>query len=233
MLKCLVLRTVSLAYKHRYYIGSGILSLAGVSFTIITVSSNAFTQMYKNGFCPSAEDGTPLPCPDAYGALVGTSACCALSLILISFMPPKMIKKVFPPIVTGPTVMLIGVSLIQSGFDGWLGGAGLCMSRPDSGEFVACPSVGSPHALPWGSAEFIGLGFSVFVAILVCERLGSPIMKSSSVVIGLLVGCIIAAACGYFDPSGIEVVSLTCYAVNEYNTVQHRIHKLMIFCRLQ
>lgn len=29
-------------------------------------------------------------------------------------------------------------------------------------------------------------------------------MKSTSVVIGLLVGCIIAAACGYFDRSGID-----------------------------
>ncbi|KFY09401.1 hypothetical protein V491_08194, partial [Pseudogymnoascus sp. VKM F-3775] len=42
--------------QTQYYLGSGILSLAGVSFTVITVSSSAFDQMYKNGFCPSAED---------------------------------------------------------------------------------------------------------------------------------------------------------------------------------
>jgi xanthine/uracil permease len=29
-------------------------------------------------------------------------------------------------------------------------------------------------------------------------------MKSTSVIIGLLIGCIIAAACGYFSSSGIE-----------------------------
>lgn len=29
-------------------------------------------------------------------------------------------------------------------------------------------------------------------------------MKSTSVIIGLLTGCIIAAACGYFSPSGID-----------------------------
>jgi xanthine/uracil permease len=29
-------------------------------------------------------------------------------------------------------------------------------------------------------------------------------MKSASVIGGLLVGCIIAAACGYFDPSGVK-----------------------------
>lgn len=49
-----------------------------------------------------------------------------------------------------------------------------------------------------------GLGFSVFLTIILCERFGAPIMKSCSVVVGLLVGCIIAAACGYFDRSGID-----------------------------
>lgn len=49
-----------------------------------------------------------------------------------------------------------------------------------------------------------GLGFSVFVTILLLERFGSPIMKSASVIGGLLVGCIIAGATGYFDPSGID-----------------------------
>jgi uric acid-xanthine permease len=44
----------------------------------------------------------------------------------------------------------------------------------------------------------------VFLAIILCERFGAPIMKSCSVVIGLLVGCIIAAATGYFDRSGID-----------------------------
>ena len=42
------------------------------------------------------------------------------------------------------------------------------------------------------------------MTILLCERFGSPIMKSTAVVIGLLVGCIVAAACGYFDRSGID-----------------------------
>ncbi|TQB68318.1 hypothetical protein MPDQ_003603 [Monascus purpureus] len=187
--------------NNRYYIGTGVISVVGVSFSIITVATKAVGQMYENGFCKMAEDGTKLPCPDAYGALLGTSACCALIEVLIAFMPPAVIKKIFPPIVTGPTVMLIGVSLLQTGFEQWAGGSSDCMSRPSEGDFALCPHVGAPHALPWGSPEFIGLGFSVFVTILICERLGAPIMKSCAVIIGLLVGCIIAAACGYFDGS--------------------------------
>jgi NCS2 family nucleobase:cation symporter-2 len=184
--------------QSRFFIGSGVLSVMGVSFAIITVASGAFSQMYANGFCPVADDGTKLPCPEAYGALLGTSACCALIEVLLAFVPPKTLQKIFPPIVTGPTVMLIGINLISSGFKDWAGGSGCTTGL--------CPSATAPRAMPWGSAEFIGLGFLVFVSILICERIGSPIMKSCSVVIGLLVGCIVAAGCGYFDRSGIDAV---------------------------
>lgn len=191
-------------YKTPYYIGTGLISVVGTSFAIIPVATGAFSQMYSNGFCPVAEDGTKLPCPDAYGALIGTCAVCALVEIALSFLPPHVLKKIFPPIVTGPTVMLIGISLIQSGFEDWAGGSGSCMSRPDTGVYQLCPDISAPHALPWGSAEFVGLGFLVFVTIIICERFGSPIMKSTSVILGLLTGCIVAAACGYFDRSGID-----------------------------
>lgn len=177
----------------------------GVSFSIIPVASGAFKQMYANGFCPSDANGDPLPCPDGYGALIGTAAVCALLEVLISFLPPKIMLRIFPPIVTGPTVMLIGIGLIESGFQGWAGGSGSCISGDAASDFYKlCPNIDAPHALPWGSPEFLGLGFSVFLTIILCERFGAPIMKSCSVVVGLLVGCIIAAACGYFDRSGID-----------------------------
>ena len=188
----------------RYYIGTGLISVVGISFAIIPVATGAFRQMYANGFCPSAPDGSPLPCPHGYGAIIGTAACCALLEILLSFTPPKVLLRIFPPLVTGPTVMLIGIKLIQSGFKNWAGGSGVCAEANPAPFFALCPNISAPHALPWGSAEFIGLGFSVFVTIILCERFGSPIMKSTSVVIGLLVGCVIAAATGYFDRSGID-----------------------------
>ncbi|CAN8101157.1 unnamed protein product [Discula destructiva] len=191
-------------YKTPYYIGTGLISVVGVSFATITVASNAFDQMYANGFCPTSADGVKLPCPDGYGAFLGTSAVCALLEMLIAFIPPKTMLRIFPPLVTGPTVMLIGISLIESGFQGWAGGSGACMSGSAAPAFYQlCPDISAPHALPWGSAEFLGLGFSVFITIILCERFGAPIMKSCAVVIGLLVGCIIAAACGYFDSAGI------------------------------
>ncbi|KAI5783878.1 permease family-domain-containing protein [Peziza echinospora] len=185
--------------------------MVGTSFAIIPIAQGAFAQMYANGKCPLAADGTKLPCPEGYGALLGTSVLCALLEIGLSFLPPKLLKKIFPPIVTGPTVLLIGVKLIATGFKNWAGGSGLCASRPADGIFAMCPTINAPHPLPWGSAEFIGLGFSVFVTIILCERFGSPIMKSCAVIIGLFVGCVIAAGTGYFDDTDIKAAPVASF----------------------
>lgn len=52
---------------------------------------------------------------------------------------------------------------------------------PDTGYYSLCPNVDAPHALRWGSAEFIGLGFSVFATIVLVENFGSSFMKSAQV----------------------------------------------------
>ncbi|KAA8646897.1 hypothetical protein EYZ11_005988 [Aspergillus tanneri] len=196
-------------YKTRYYIGTGLISVVGTSFATITVATGTFNQMYKSGYCPIDGQGNRLPCPKGYGALLGTSCLCSLLEIGLSFMSSKVLKRIFPPLVTGPTVLLIGASLIESGMKDWAGGSGSCGIDPSAR--ALCPSADAPHALPWGSAEFIGLGFLVFLTIILCERFGSPIMKSCAVVIGLLVGCIVAAACGYFDRSSIDAAPIVSF----------------------
>lgn len=208
LIVCGILSTIQISRFHvrgtNYYIGTGLISVVGTSFATIPIATGALSQMYQTGFCPVDASGNKLPCPDGYGAILGTQCVCALLEILMSFTPPRILKRIFPPLVTGPTVMLIGIHLIETGFQNWAGGSNDCASRPETGLFQLCPNINAPHALPWGSAEFIGLGFSVFITIIICERFGAPIMKSTAVVIGLLVGCIIAAACGYFDRSSID-----------------------------
>ncbi|KAL1969832.1 hypothetical protein VTN77DRAFT_7341 [Rasamsonia byssochlamydoides] len=194
-------------YKTPYYIGTGLISVVGTSFTTITIATGALDQMYSTGYCPVDDHGTRLPCPHGYGAILGTSCLCALLEIGLSFTSIKVLKRVFPPLVTGPTVLLIGVSLIQTGLQDWAGGSGCVTTDPSAR--ALCP--GPQHTLPWGSAQFIGLGFLVFLTIILCERFGSPIMKSCSVVIGLLIGCIVAAATGYFDRSGIDAAPVASF----------------------
>lgn len=179
-------------YKTPYFLGTGLLSVVGTSFATISIVTKALPVMYLTGVCPVV-DGVNQPCPDGYGMILGTGIVCSLLEILLSFMPAKQLQKIFPPIVTGPVVLLIGVHLIETGFQDWVGGSD-CV-----GEMC-----GSAHPLEWGSAEFIGLGFLVYVTIIIAERFGSPIMKSCAVIVGLLIGCIVAAACGYFSKANID-----------------------------
>lgn len=170
-------------WRTKYFVGTGLISVVGCSFATITVASGTFSQMYSSGYCPVDAEGNRLPCPRGYGALLGTSCLCSLLEIGLSFLSSKVLKRLFPPLVTGPTVLLIGASLLETGMKDWAGGSGSCGNDPASR--ALCPSADAPHALPWGSAEFIGLGFLVFVTIIICERFGAPIMKSCAVIIGL------------------------------------------------
>lgn len=62
-----------------------------------------------------------------------------------------------------------------------------------------------------GDPKLIGLGFSVFATIIFVESIGSPLMKSCSVVIGLAVGCIISACTGYWSTSKISQAPIATF----------------------
>ncbi|PSS08840.1 hypothetical protein PHLCEN_2v3455 [Hermanssonia centrifuga] len=164
--------------------------------------------MYADGTCPSttAADGTVTrgACPEAYGMLLGTSIICAFLEIFMSFVPPRVLQKIFPPLVTGTVILMIGASLIgSSGIPDWGGGSNDCAGRPTSGIFELCPTIFAPRPLPWGSPEFIGLGFLSFISIIITELFGSPFLKNISIIVGLVVGCIVSGAAGYIDGSSI------------------------------
>jgi xanthine/uracil permease len=58
----------------------------------------------------------------AWGMMVGTSCFCAIVPLFISLLSFKRINQLFPPIVVGPTIMLIGIALINAGIGYWGGG---------------------------------------------------------------------------------------------------------------
>ncbi|KAG2213024.1 permease family-domain-containing protein [Mucor mucedo] len=195
-------------WRTSFYVGTGLLSVVGPNFASIPAASAVIKNMYASGFCPTnvLEDGTiqNLPCPNAWGAILGTSMVCSFFEMGMSFLPPKTIKRLFPPIVSGTTILLIGCSVISTALKDWAGGSGGCASMPASGFYSKCPNIDAPNALSWGSPQFLGLGFVVFATIVLIENLGSPFMKSSQIVIGLILGLIVAAACGYVDHSAID-----------------------------
>ncbi|KAI0774393.1 Xanthine/uracil permease [Fomes fomentarius] len=192
-----------------YYLGTGLISVAGTGFSTLSAANAIFNSMYADGTCPStvSEDGTVTrgPCPDAYGMVLGTSLICSFLEIFMSFVPARVLKRIFPPMVTGTVIVMIGASLIgASGIPNWGGGSNDCKGRPTSGIFELCPTIFAPRPLPWGSPEFIGLGFLSFVSIILTEMFGSPFLKNISIIVGLAVGCIVAGAAGYIDGSSIK-----------------------------
>ncbi|TFK43056.1 xanthine/uracil permease [Crucibulum laeve] len=192
-----------------YYLGTGLISVVGTSFATLSTANAIFDAMYRDGTCTSTtmDDGTVVrnPCPDAYGKVLGTSLICSFLEIFMAFMPPRVLKRLFPPMVTGTVVLLIGASLIgSSGAPNWAGGANDCQTSPTSGIFQLCPTIFAPRPLPWGSPEFIGIGFLSFISIILTEIYGSPFLKNVSIIIGLAMGCIVAGATGYIDGSSIK-----------------------------
>lgn len=194
---------------RNYYLGTGMLTVVGTSFATLSTATAIFNVMYSNGTCPTTkgQDGTVtrLACPDAYGYVLGTSLICAFFEIFMSLVPPKVLQRVFPPMVTGIVILMIGASLVgASGIPNWGGGSNGCRSRPETGFFRLCPDIAAPKPKLWGSPEFIGLGFVSFISIILTEIFGSPFLKNISIIVGLVVGCIVAGATGYIDGSSIQ-----------------------------
>ncbi|KAG9084593.1 hypothetical protein FRC07_013596, partial [Ceratobasidium sp. 392] len=131
---------------RNYHLGTGLITVVGTSFATLSTGFSIFNSLYKNGKCPSTTnaDGTITrgPCPDAYGMLLGTSLICSFLEIGMAFVPPRKLKKIFPPIVTGTVILLIGASLIgESGVLNWAGGSNDCHLHPETGIFRLCPTI--------------------------------------------------------------------------------------------
>ena len=187
--------------KTPFYIGTGLLSTVGPTFDIIAIAIAYASVQYENGICPTAADGTQLPCPKAWGAVLGTMLCTVWIQLLMAMVPPRLLNRVFPKIVTGSLLLLVGVYLVGNGMQNW---AGSLNCNGGEGYYALCPSIDAPRPLRFADPKLIGLGFSVFVSVIVIEQFGSPIMKSAAVVLGLIVGCAISAATGYWSRENID-----------------------------
>jgi uric acid-xanthine permease len=176
---------VSVIYPHK--------CIAIVSYPVVTHNN-----IHNNKLIPGIDGRV------AYGKLIGTSCLCTLLEISMSIMPVRWLQTAFPPLVTSVTVMLIGVGLIGSGMKSWGGGV-VCaeMGWKEHSQLAGLeddiplnPSatcVNGEVTLGFGSAEYVGLGFSVVVGLVLIELFGSIFMKNCNVVIALLFGYIIAS----------------------------------------
>lgn len=99
------------------------------------------------------------------GALAGSLVEFAMGFFI------KPLKKFFPPLVIGAVLIAIGINLLKAGTKYFLGGV---------------------SAADFGSLDNIILGFIVFVTIVLCQRFGKGMFQISALLVGIIVGYIVA-----------------------------------------
>ncbi|MDO4430762.1 MAG: nucleobase:cation symporter-2 family protein [Lonepinella koalarum] len=115
--------------------------------------------------------------------IMGASLVGSLVMIIGSFFMPY-IRKLFPPVVTGTVVMMIGLSLIPVAVDWFAGG-----QRSDA-----------HYATP----ENLMMASFVLIIVVALVQWGKGIFSAAAIVIGMLVGYIIALILGWVSFEGVK-----------------------------
>ncbi|MDO7906649.1 nucleobase:cation symporter-2 family protein [Paenibacillus sp. JX-17] len=119
------------------------------------------------------------------GAIYGAIIISGLFILLFSGLFGKLIR-LFPPVVTGSVVTIIGVTLVPVALTDLGGGQG---------------------AKDFGSPLNLCLGFGVLVFIILVNRFAKGFMRSISVLLGLILGTIVAAFFGKIDLTPLQEAS--------------------------
>ena len=133
------------------------------------------------GACLAAQ-GRGVSWNDAYGKFLGTNLICAWITVIVSFLPTRMLRQLFPSWIAGLTVFLVGVSLLAIGMRNWGGGI-TCAQGPEP----LCEGNGDVR-LPFGSISYLGLGAVCFLVLLIIEIFGSPFIRNCEIILALLIG---------------------------------------------
>ena len=125
-----------------FYLGTGLISVMGTSFTFLPIAREMVIREIRDASAAGKCDGGDCRGfgKEGYGKFLGTCMVASVFEIAISMMPSKVRKRLFPPVVTGCAVMLIGVSLISSGIK-YVGGGVFCGEN----DFSRSAAFGSPQ----------------------------------------------------------------------------------------
>ncbi|MBR3155000.1 MAG: purine/pyrimidine permease [Lachnospiraceae bacterium] len=108
----------------------------------------------------------------------------------------KPIRRLFPPIITGTVVFTIGLSLYPTAINYMAGGAA------NTYELVVETKHLTP-ALVYGSWQNWAVAAVTLTAVLVLQNKGKGLVKLAAILLGLLVGYLVALVCGMVDFSGV------------------------------
>ena len=103
----------------------------------------------------------------------------------------KPIRHMFPPLVTGIVVLMIGVSLLKVGFMYAGGGGWLMNNKPEI----------------FGNASHLFIACTVLIVALVAHQKGKGMVSSASILIGMIAGYIVAMMLGMINYGKIASAS--------------------------
>jgi xanthine permease XanP len=160
-------------------VGSGLLSVQGTSFVFVGPIVSTAALSIASGVSPV----------NALGKVFGV--CLAGSLVAITMSQfLRLATKVITPLVTGTVVTLIGLTLIQVGITSIGGG----FDAKGDGSF--------------GRPQNLLLAGIVVSVILVLNCSSSALARTTSIVVGLGTGYLIASALGRVDLHGLHDLPL-------------------------
>lgn len=157
-------------------IGAGLLCIQGTSFSFISPIIGAGMLGMINGKM-NVEMGLSY----IFGACLVASV---VEMVVSRLLPYT--RKIITPLVSGIVVSLIGMCLIKAGINSCGGG----QSAVDAGTF--------------GSMQNLGLALLVLVSIIFFNRSNNRFLRMGSIVLGLLIGCVVAYVLNMIDFSSLK-----------------------------
>src|SRR5580693_3714222 len=119
-----------------------------------------------------------------YGSVIAAGVFAFLAAPFISRLLP-----LFPPVVTGTIILVIGISLMRVGIN-WAGGGLPTLTKVVDGVPGAFPNPG------YGQLQGLGIALFVLLIILGLIRWGSGFIANVSVLLGIISGAILASLLG-------------------------------------
>lgn len=121
-------------------------------------------------------------------AIYGSVIVAGLFGILIAPFISRLLP-LFPPVVTGTIITVIGISLMRIGVN-WAGGGLPMLTKVIEGQTVQVANPG------YGSLDGLGIALLVLLVILGVSKYGRGFVGNISVLIGIVIGCVVASAFG-------------------------------------
>lgn len=132
------------------------------------------------GFVPAA---TAIGVKYGMSGILGACLVGAIFQMLVGGLVLKRIRKYFPPVVTGIVVLTMGIALLPTGVNYFAGGVG---------------------AADFASPSNLLLGTIVLITVIFFKQYTKGMLSISSVLIGLVVGYLVAIPMGKIDFSSLS-----------------------------